>query len=104
MRKRRKPMPPIESDGKTLRCGNAMFWPPPEIEHLGDTAEELRYSIPDVTYQRIKTWEQMCGLKTMAPSKCLGCKLVVIDGKPNTQARTGKGIMNKRIMRLNRQG
>ena len=105
MRKRRKPMKPIQDDeGKQLVCSNADFWPPPEIEYLADTAEELRYSVPDVVYQRLKTWEQVCGLKVMDASKCSGCNLAIIDGKPVTEGRTGKGIMNKRKIRLSRQG
>lgn len=104
MRKRRNPMPSIEVDGATLQCANAHFWPPPEIEFLADSAEELRYTVPDVVYQRLKTWEQACGLKAMDASKCSGCKWVVIDGKPATAARTGRGIFNKRVIRKHRQG
>ena len=104
MKKRKKPMPPIESDGQTLQCANAQFWPPLEIEHLADTAEELRYTVPDVVYQRIKTWEQACGLKAMDASKCLGCKWVIIDGTPATAPRNGKGIMNKRVPKNHRNG
>ena len=42
MRKRKNPMPPIEINGVEYGCGNADVWPPLEIEHLADTAEELR--------------------------------------------------------------
>jgi len=82
------------------KCRNAMFWPPPEIEHLADSAEELRYTVPDVLYQRIKTWEQMCGIMEMA-EKCLSCPLVVVDGKPKTRAGspTANTIKNKRVLR-----
>ena len=104
MRKRRNPMPSIEDGGSALQCGNADFWPPPEIEFLADSAEDLRYTVPDVVYQRIKTWEQVCGLLKMDASKCAGCPWVVIDGKPATAGRTGRGIFNKRVIRNHRQG
>lgn len=107
MKKRKKEMPPIEVDGVEYRCGNAHFWPPPEIEYLADSAEELRYTVPDVVYQRIKTWEQVCGQLSMSPSKCPGCKLVVVDGVPTAKVGTGLGdkVMNKRVFRMKvRQG
>lgn len=101
MRKRRNHMPPMMDGGKKYECRNAMFWPPPEIEYLADTAEELRYSVPNVVYQRIKTWEKMCGIMGMQADKCPTCPLVIVDGKPAT--RTGspsaKTIKNKRILR-----
>lgn len=101
MRKRRNPMPPLLEGDKKYECRNAMFWPPPEIEHLADSAEELRYTVPSVLYQRIKTWEQMCGLLKMQADKCRTCPLVVVDGKPLTKvgSPTANTIKNKRILR-----
>ena len=97
-------MPPIEVDGRVIQCSNAHFWPPPEMEYLADSAEQLRYTVPDVVYQRLKTWEQACGLKAMDEQKCSGCKWAIIDGKPASVQRVGKGIINKRVLRKHRQG
>ena len=98
MRRRKTPMSPIEVGNKELECRNAAFWPPLEIEHLADSSEELRFRVPDVVYQRIKTWEQVCGLLQMNPDKCLTCPYVVIDGvaaqEPGT--RNARTIVTKR--------
>ena len=101
MKKRKKEMPPIEVDGVEYRCGNAHFWPPPEVEYLEASAEQLRYTVPGVVYQRIKTWEQACGQIRMDVAKCSGCKWVVVDGNPVTEVGTGLGsrVMSKRLFR-----
>ena len=101
MRKRKNPMPPIEIDGVEYGCGNADVWPPLEIEHLADTAEELRYTVPDLVYQRLKTWERACGILRMSEDKCPTCPFVMIDGEPATKAgmASASTIKNKRILR-----
>ena len=102
MKRRRKQMPPIEIEGVEHRCGNACFWPPLEIECLGGSAEDLRYAVPDVVYQRLKTWERVCGLMEMSPSKCPSCPLLVVGGKPVKEPGTGKArqIINRRTIWL----
>ena len=101
MRKRKNPMPPMHLDGVEYRCRNADFWPPPEMEHLADSAEQLRYTVPDVVYQRLKTWERVCGTLSMNKTKCLACPLLVVDGKPVTRfgSTSVNRIKNKRILR-----
>jgi len=101
MRRRKNPLEPMSIDGVEYRCGNADFWPPLEIEHLADTAEELRYTVPDLVYQRIKTWEQVCGILEMWSDKCPTCPHVVVNGKPLRQPGTSSSgtIKNKRILR-----
>ena len=94
-------MPPIEAGGRVIQCSNAHFWPPPEMEYLADSAEQLRYTVPDVVYQRLQTWEQVCGTLSMNKNKCLACPLLVVDGKPMTRfgSTSVNRIKNKRILR-----
>ncbi len=85
----KKTMDPIEVEGKQYRCSNESIWPPIEIGVYGPTAEHVRYIVSDVRYQRIKTWENLCGLRQMEAPKCLGCPLVTCGGEavgPQTSA------------------
>jgi len=85
----RKPTPPLEVAGKVYRCAHAAIWPPMEITVYQASAEELRYTVEDVVYQRLRTWEQVCGLREMDPAKCTRCPHVIVNGKPLRQPGTG---------------
>ena len=81
MKKRKHPLAGIEIDGVLHECSNAAVWPPAECEVYEASAEELRYSVPDLVYQRLKTWEQVCGLFTMSGEKCVECPYVKVEGQ-----------------------
>ena len=104
MRKRRNPLPSIECDGSQYECANKDLWPPVEVtaykEELVDPllqehpnipmAEAFRGVLPDVVYQRIKTWEQVCGLLEMDAGKCVLCPHVIKNGQRVTDIGTGR--------------
>jgi len=85
----KRSMCPLEVDGKEYRCANEAIWPPIEIEVYGPTAEHVRYIVSDVKYQRIKTWEKLCGLRQMEATKCLKCPLVTHEGEPLAKRSAG---------------
>lgn len=89
-KKRRKHMAPLTYGGSELRCANAQFWPPIEVDVYQKSAEELRHDVPDLTYQRIKTWEQVCGIMTMSPDKCPTCPHAIVDGSSTSAAEVPK--------------
>lgn len=89
----RKPLPSIEVAGKDHACAHAAIWPPLEITVYQATAEELRYTVEDVVYQRLRTWEQVCGLLEMDAAKCVQCPHVIVDGQPLREPGTGKARM-----------
>ena len=93
MRKRRKEiMGSFQHDGAEHTCSQASYWPPVEVEaYDGASAQELRYEVTDLIYQRIRTWERVCGLMKMDASKCLSCPNVLIDGERKTPVGTGLG-------------
>lgn len=101
----RKPLPSIEVGGKEHTCSHAAIWPPMEVTVYQATAEELRYTVEDVVYQRLRTWEQVCGLREMDPTKCTRCPHVIVNGKPLRPAGTGvaRRIDSPAMMR-DRQG
>lgn len=101
MKKRRKPMQPVEEDGITHRCSNADFFPPPEAQYLSQVPEDLRYSVPDLVYQRLKTWQQVCGLLEMDLDKCVKCPHLLV-GDQVRSVGTGKtrSIHTKRKRRI----
>ena len=88
----KKGMAPLQVEGKEYRCANETIWPPIEIEVYGPTAEHVRYIVSDVKYQRIKTWEQMCGLRQMEADKCLGCSLATHEGEPVIKRSSGHPV------------
>ena len=107
MKKRKHPLRGIEIDGVLHECSNAAVWPPAECEVYEASAEELRYSVPDLVYQRLKTWEQVCGLFAMSEEKCVTCPYVKVGGQrqravgvavtnPIRNARTIKMLFNKK--------
>jgi hypothetical protein len=108
MRKRRKEvMGSFQHDGAGHTCSQAPFWPPVEIEAYGETsAQALRYVVSDLIFQRIRTWEQVCGLMEMNPNKCLTCPYVLRDGKRLKPVGTGLGkhIHTRRSIKKSRQG
>ena len=85
-------MAPLDVGGKEYRCANETIWPPLEIEVYGPTSEHVRFIVPDVKYQRIKTWEQLCGLQKMKASKCLECPLATHEGKPVVTGSAGHPV------------
>jgi len=102
LRKRKNPMQPLGVRGIEYQCSNAHVWPPLEIEVYGGTAQDLRYVVDDLVYQRVKTWEQVCGLMLMSENKCPTCPFVLIDGKPLREPGTGKvnRIHTKRSIKM----
>jgi len=76
-------------EGVEHQCKHEQLWPPIEVQAYGPTAEHVRYKVSNVRYQRVKTWEQVCGLHEMNSGKCPSCPHVVIDGVPATSAGIG---------------
>ena len=86
----RKPLPSIEIAGKDHACAHAGIWPPLEIiAYEVKEAQELRYVVSDVVYQRLRTWEQVCGLREMDEAKCPQCPHVVVNGVRAKEPGTG---------------
>jgi len=114
---RRKPLEPVHSEGDVYECAHRGIWPPIEVsayqEELIDPlppgvpiAEAFRGVLSDLVYQRVRTWEQVCGLRDgMSMDKCLSCPHVVKNGKA-PEAGTGMShtIYNKRAIRVRSQG
>jgi hypothetical protein len=59
-------------DQKTFICVHWKTFPPPGA---GGSVEHLRANgaIDSGQYTRLKTWQSMCGLMVMEPTKCLDC-------------------------------
>ena len=95
-------MQPLEVRSIEYQCSNAHVWPPLEIEVYGGAAQGLRYVVDDLVYQRVKTWEQVCGLMMMSENKCPTCPFVIIDGKPLREPGTvnAKRIHTKRSIKM----
>ena len=57
-----------------IACVHWKTFPPVDVV-LGYNPEKIRAqgSISESTYQQIKVWERVCGLKAMLPAKCLSC-------------------------------
>lgn len=73
---------PIEVGNTVYHCRHEMMWPP-FVMTLGLTAAELR-SRGDVTeeqYNKLRTWENVCGLQKMSAEKCPLCPYALKDGK-----------------------
>lgn len=69
----------LKTETDTLCCAHWKEWPPREIlANPDETSEDLYRSgeIGPVGFQRIQTWEKVCGLLEMAASKCLQCPFV----------------------------
>jgi len=93
---------PLETEGGTYECANSKVWPPLEVvaykEDLIDPlpdgvpiSEGFRGVLPDLTYRRIKTWLQVCGLMEMEAEKCLTCPHLLKDGTRVAMGGTGHG-------------
>lgn len=68
----------LEIEGKdTLHvCAHWKTFPPRGVG-LGDTNPEVlrrEGTLTEAEYSRYKIWERICGLKLMAPEKCLICE------------------------------
>ncbi len=113
---RRKPLEPVRSEGDTYECAHKAIWPPIEViayqAELIDPlppgvpiAEAFRGVLSDLVYQRVRTWEQVCGLREMSADKCLSCPHVVKNGKaPEVGTGMSHTIYNKRAIRVRSQG
>ena len=111
---RRKPLEPLQADGAVYECAHKDRWPPIEvIAYLIDplppgvpVAEAFRGVLSDVVYQRIRTWEQVCGQREMSVEACVSCPHVLKNGQEATVAGTGltHTIHNRRTMRTRSQG
>ena len=86
-----KTFKPVECDGVTLSCGNKS-WPPTKILVYGTDLEEIRPLVSLQEYHRLKTWEQVCGITSMDPEKCLKCPHVLKDGVGGSVFGTGKRV------------
>lgn len=98
-------------EGVEYQCSNRDLWPPAEViaykSELIDplppgvpVAEGFRGVLPDVTYQRIRTWEQVCGLLEMSEDKCPTCPHVEHEGS----VKDGRGRHHTaRSLKLYRQ-
>ena len=114
---RRKSLTSVQSDGSVYECAHGDHWPPIEvIAYQTDLIDPLPPGVPiaeafrgvlsDVVYQRIRTWEQVCGLREMSVDKCVSCPHAIKDGQKVTGVGTGltHTIHNKRTMRTRSQG
>ena len=100
MKRRRNQHPPLVVGDDQYECGNKAVWPPAEIAAYWDdliaplpagvpVAEAFRGVLSDLTYQRIKTWEQVCGLREMCAQKCPTCPASVKNGVSASVPGTG---------------
>jgi hypothetical protein len=63
---------------EVLHCKHENQWPPRQLA-LGLSIEELRSKgvIDTQPYEQLKTWERVCGLHEMSPTKCPKCPFVL---------------------------
>tara|TARA_R110000824_G_scaffold23518_5_gene84247 strand:- start:475 stop:693 length:219 start_codon:yes stop_codon:yes gene_type:complete len=54
----------------------------------GPTAVDARDHVDEAEYERLRTWERVCGLREMDAAKCASCPYVNIDGKLAVQPGT----------------
>jgi hypothetical protein len=69
---------PFTKDGVEHQCRFKKVFPPPQAEfpdEFGGTIEEQRMGglLEPGTYQKILTWQRVCGLVEMKEEKCLAC-------------------------------
>ena len=78
-------MKPIEVGDHVLRCAHQKIWPPPHLHLIpkifGLDVEYLRNRVPNEVYLRLKTWQGVCGLTEMNPTKCSTCPHVLRDAE-----------------------
>ena len=114
---RRKPLESLQADGVVYECAHKDRWPPIEvIAYQAELIDPLPPGVPiaqafrgvlsDVVYQRIRTWEQVCGQRKMSVEACVLCPHVLKNGKGATVVGTGLShtIHNRRSMRTRAQG
>lgn len=65
---------PLDHEGSRYTCRNAKVWPPSHAL-LEDSFQLLRDNkeITELEYERLRTWERVCGLTEMKASKCMTC-------------------------------
>lgn len=65
----------------TLNCQHQDIWPPINAK-LGITFEEQRDTelITPNKYEKLKTWERLCGILTMNED-CRNCQFAMVNGK-----------------------
>lgn len=76
--------PLVLDDDETITCRHARIWPPARAVLLDESIEEQR-AMGDITteeYERLRTWQRVCGLKAMNAEKCPACPHAIDeDGK-----------------------
>ena len=108
---RRRPLEPVHNEGDVYECAHKAIWPPIEViayqEELIDPlppgvpiAEAFRGVLSDLVYQRVRTWEQVCGLREMSADKCLSCPHVVKNEGP----RSGDGDVTRHLQQARHPG
>ena len=71
---------PVEEEGEVYTCQNAQHWPPIHIVVHG-TAEDVRENESNHIFQKVRVWEQVCGLLEMDMSKCRTCPYLMRNGR-----------------------
>lgn len=76
------PLDPLTLDsGETISCRHASIWPPVRAVALQESIEAQRMAgdITNQEYERLRTWERVCGLAAMDPEKCTTCPYAIDD-------------------------
>ena len=71
---------------ETWECRLANLWPP-AAARLEETPEELRDAkeLDEDKYQRLKTWERLCGQLEMKWEVCCACERLLVNGQPREE-------------------
>jgi len=83
---RRYRMGSYTQDGVAHTCAVGTEWPPGHML-VYDTVEDAREEVSDAEYQRIRVWEEACGLHKMDPAKCQTCPQLLKNGVPLSSGR-----------------
>lgn len=77
----------LRPDGVTISCRNGSLWPPKTAWGQQEPAV-IRSVYGEADYNRHLVWKRDCGLLQMNLERCMGCPLVLVDGKSTVPART----------------
>lgn len=84
----------IQGVETSIGCRHAWQWPP-HWSKFG-TAEQLRGRFTPAEYERAKTWQGVCGLQEMSPTKCPTCPMAIRDDGTPVIPNTAMPIVSMR--------